>query len=69
MSFTAKILPYYTIEDWEQWEGKWELIEGIPYAMSPMPVPDHQRICANLFSILREAIKDCKQWQVYLPLL
>ncbi|TCK06622.1 hypothetical protein [Phorcysia thermohydrogeniphila] len=28
-------LPHYTYEDYKHWEGKWELIEGIPYAMCP----------------------------------
>jgi hypothetical protein len=43
-----RLLPHYTYDDWLNWEGQWELIEGIPYAMSPMPVPNHQRIAANL---------------------
>lgn len=68
MSSTAKILPHYTIEEWEKWEDRWELIEGIPYAMSPLPVPLHQIICGNLFSILKDALKDCEQCKVYLPL-
>ena len=68
MSATAKILPHYTVEEWEKWEDKWELIEGIPYAMSPLPVPLHQTICGNLFSILKNALEDCKQCKVYLPL-
>ncbi|MCO6492710.1 MAG: hypothetical protein J5I98_30105 [Phaeodactylibacter sp.] len=28
-------LPRYTVSDWEQWEGKRELIDGIPFALSP----------------------------------
>nr|MCU0388157.1 Uma2 family endonuclease [Chitinophagaceae bacterium] len=43
-----KILPHYTYEDYCQWEGKWELIEGIPYAMSPAPVPKHQWVASNV---------------------
>ena len=27
--------PHYTYEDFCQWEGQWELIQGIPYAMTP----------------------------------
>jgi hypothetical protein len=37
MSSAVKILPHYTYVEYEQWEGQWELIEGIPYAMSPLP--------------------------------
>ncbi len=42
MGYPNKILPYYTYEDYLRWEGQWEVIEGIPYAMSPMPRPEHQ---------------------------
>ncbi|WP_301924323.1 hypothetical protein [Ferruginibacter sp.] len=38
MSSAVKILPHYTYEDHCQWEGRWEIIEGIPFAMSPAPV-------------------------------
>ena len=48
MGIANKIIPHYTYEDWLQWEGKWELIEGHPIAMSPTPVPKHQRIAAAL---------------------
>jgi Uma2 family endonuclease len=65
VSFTAKILPYYTIADWEQWEGKWELIEGIPYAMSPSPLRKHQRIAGNLYQEFNLQLKDCKPCKVY----
>jgi Uma2 family endonuclease len=65
MAHTAKILPYYTVDDWERWEGKWELIEGIPYAMSPSPVPKHQRIAGNLFQEFNLQLKSCKHCKVY----
>lgn len=28
-----RYLPKYTYEDYKHWEGKWELIHDIPYAM------------------------------------
>lgn len=59
MSSAVKILPHYTYEDWVRWEGQWELIDGIPYAMSPAPVPKHQRIGGNLFTAFRLALKGC----------
>jgi len=34
MSNAVKLLPHYTYSDYENWEGQWELIDGIPYAMS-----------------------------------
>jgi hypothetical protein len=30
MAGVVKILPHYTFDDWIQWEGQWELIDGIP---------------------------------------
>lgn len=67
MGYPNKILPYYTYEDYLHWEGQWELIEGIPYAMSPMPRPEHQRIAGNLHAEFRAALKtgdcDCTVYQ------
>jgi hypothetical protein len=39
MSDAVKILPHYTYHDYENWEGRWELIDGIPYAMQPLSIP------------------------------
>lgn len=68
MSSVVKILPHYTYEDYVQWEGRWELIEGMPYAMSPQPVPKHQRIAVNLATEFRMALKKCKRCVVYEPI-
>jgi len=48
MSSGVKILPHYTYQDYIQWEGKWELIDGIPHSMSPALTPQHQLIANNL---------------------
>jgi Uma2 family endonuclease len=68
MSIAAKYRPYYTYEDYCQWEGRWELIEGMPYAMSPAPVPAHQSVGAQLCNLFIEALKNCKNCKVFLPL-
>lgn len=68
MSNAVKILPHYTFDDWVNWEGQWELIDGLPYAMSPMPVPKHQRIAAALGSEFFISLKKCKQCSVYQPI-
>lgn len=67
MSSAIKILPHYTYEEYCQWEGRWELIEGIPYAMSPAPAPRHQWISSNIKYELKDAIKKsgCKKCKVY----
>jgi Uma2 family endonuclease len=67
MSSASKILPHYTYEDYCKWEGRWELIEGIPYAMSPAPSPRHQLIAANILYEFKDAVKKagCKKCIVY----
>ena len=58
MPLSHKQLPNYTYDDYCQWEGKWEVIEGIPYAMSPSASPTHQRITANLIFAFKLALRD-----------
>lgn len=67
MSSAAKILPYYTYDDWKHWQDRWELIHGVPYAMSPAPVPKHQRVSANIkFEFISELRKNaCNKCHVY----
>ncbi len=69
MSIAAKYRPHYTYDDYCQWEGRWELIEGMPYAMSPAPVPEHQNVNGNIYIEFKNALKKgCKKCKVYLPL-
>lgn len=50
-----------TIEDWKQWEGRWELIHGVPYAMTPAPSPDHQRISYKAQKAIDTALETAKK--------
>lgn len=68
MSNPVKILPHYTYDDWVNWKGQWELIDGIPYAMSPMPVPKHQIVASNLTIEFGNELKKCKSCKVIQPL-
>ncbi|MDB5249569.1 MAG: hypothetical protein JWQ40_3963 [Segetibacter sp.] len=68
MAGTVKILPHYTYDDWLNWEGQWELIDGIPYAMSPMPVPKHQILASNLTIEFGNELKKCRNCKVIQPL-
>ncbi len=56
-----KYLPDYTIADYQRWEGKWELIDGIPYALSPSPVRKHQALGGALYLQIANAIKSRKE--------
>ena len=69
MAIALTFLPKYTYDDYIHWEGRWELIEGHPIAMSPMPIPLHQQVQGNLFIELKESLKRiCNQCKIYLPL-
>ena len=67
----------YTVGDYLSWPDseRWELIDGIPFLMSPAPSPDHQRIAFSLArqiaNHLEEADGSCEALMapidVYLP--
>jgi Uma2 family endonuclease len=70
MSLTAlKIedLPHYTYDDYVQWEGKWEIINGIPYAMTPSPVIDHQELSVKIAGQLYRLLRNCKRCKALMP--
>lgn len=52
----AEWLPRYTYNDYQQWEGHWELIRGFPVAMSPSPKVAHQRLAKKLVRMLDDAL-------------
>jgi len=54
-------LPNYTYKEYCQWEGRWELINGIPYAMLPLPSGKHQWLTTELVIQFREELKDCRK--------
>ncbi|MCP5053770.1 MAG: Uma2 family endonuclease, partial [bacterium] len=60
-------LPHYTYDDYVQWEGKWEIIHGIPYAMTPSPRKKHQWINTEIIWQLRTQLNDCKECNVLMP--
>ena len=68
MSIAERYRPYYTYEEYCQWEGRWELIEGMPYAMSPAPVPAHQSVSVLLSFEFVKALKKCKNCKLFQPL-
>jgi Uma2 family endonuclease len=69
MASAAKILPYYTYNEWKHWQDRWELIDGVPYAMSPSPLPKHQRIAGLLNMEFELALRTSKcKCSVYQPI-
>ena len=61
MSLAEKYLPYYTYDDYKQWEGDWELIDGVPYAMAPSPFKKHQLVAVKIVNQIFEQLKDCPE--------
>lgn len=59
--------PSYTYADYQLWEGDWELIDGIAYAMAPAPMIKHQHISNKIAWQLQEALKVCETCQALLP--
>jgi len=46
----------YTYADYLQWPGeqRWELIDGVPYDMSPAPSRTHQKVLLDLARIIAD---------------
>ncbi len=63
----VRYLPHYTYEDYKNWQGDWELIEGIPIALAS-PKYLHQRTLTRLAAILEEALEECGKCNVVVEL-
>ena len=57
-------LPHYTYQDYKSWKGQWELIYGIPYAMSPSAKKNHNRLGGNIFTYIKSNL-NCTKCEVY----
>lgn len=61
MSLAEEYIPRYTVEDYRRWEGDWELINGIAYAMAPSPFGTHQKIIMELGRQIANQLGGCKE--------
>jgi Uma2 family endonuclease len=50
MSTARKFETHYTVADYQQWEGDWELWYGTAVSMSPSPFEAHERAVTRLAS-------------------
>jgi len=57
----AQTIESYTYDDYKVWEGEWELIDGIAYAMAPSPMITHQAIAGEITFELVSSARKCKQ--------
>lgn len=64
LAYKDEYLPNYTYDDYKHWEGDWELIAGVPYAMAPAPTITHQEINLNIGFELKTKLKQCKKCTV-----
>lgn len=60
-------IPHYTYDDYVHWEGRWEVIYGVAYAMSPAPMKSHQSVSAKITRLLDEALDECEHCYASLP--
>ncbi len=51
-----KLLPRYTVDDYQHWKGDWELWDGHAIAMSPSPFGRHQTVATRLAYAFSSAI-------------
>ena len=61
-------LPNYTYDEYKKWEGNWELIYGVPYAMAPAPMIKHQAISNKIAWHLQDLLQECEICQALLPI-
>ncbi|MFK5975343.1 MAG: Uma2 family endonuclease [Sulfurovum sp.] len=64
MPTVAQPIEYYNYDDYAQWNGEWELIDGIAYSMSPVPMKKHQSIATEIIYNIRSQIEDCTRCEV-----
>ena len=55
-------LPKYTYDDYRQWKGDWELIDGSAVSMAPSPFGKHQRLLGRLTAKFNQELEksDCE---------
>lgn len=58
MSTANRYLPSYDLTDYQRWEGSWELLDGIPIAMTPSPFGTHQHLALQIVQLLAQAINE-----------
>ena len=52
---------HYTYQDYKQWDGDWELIDGKAVAMAPSPFGPHQGILVRIASDIGSGLRQCKK--------
>ena len=58
MSTAPQYIPHYTVDDYQLWEGDWELWNGVAIAMTPSPFGRHGNWVAKITSALSNAVDE-----------
>ncbi len=61
---SVQAIETYSYEDYKLWKGDWELVDGLPLAMSPSPMRDHQGLSSAIIHAFYDDIKDCEECEV-----
>jgi len=57
----TEVFERYTYEDYKNWEGDWELIDGVAYAMAPSPIKSYQFVVSEIIRHLGNQLENCKK--------
>lgn len=62
MGWAVKAISKFNYADYITWSDseRWEIIDGIPYNMSPAPNRKHQEVAGNLYGIFKNYFKNKK---------
>ena len=60
----ANIIEHYTYDDYKNWDGEWELIDGLAIAMSPAPTKRHQALVSIIVAEIRKQLENCNKCEV-----
>ena len=58
MSTARRYLPHYRVKDYQDWDGDWELWQGIAVSMAPSPFGRHQELAGQILFEMKLAIND-----------
>lgn len=53
---TDRYVPHYTVEDYQHWEGDWELWGGHAVSMVPSPFGAHSKVTGRVVTAITNAI-------------
>ncbi len=57
MSTVRKYEPHYTVEDYQHWDGDWELWHGTAVSMSPSPFGKHANVLGKIVTALNVGVE------------